>query len=144
MQSSTMWDKPKHSIAFRAILSNQHANINIICSNCWQLVHVWFPVRHHCWYFPGFKSTWQVFCLLLKRFCLICFVFLFPPSPMGLCRFGFLLRFPIKATAPLCRLTLSDFSSGLSPCMPFSFCTMIWLMTLDTCLRKKQTVKENW
>lgn len=52
---------------------------------------------------------------------------------MAFCRFGFLLMFPTKATVLLCRLALFDFKKGLTTCRPLSFCTMIWLMTLDTC-----------
>lgn len=53
--------------------------------------------------------------------------------PKLLCRFGFLVRFPTKATAHLCTLTLFDWIRGVMALRPFNFCTMIWLITSETC-----------
>lgn len=56
---------------------------------------------------------------------------------MALCRFGFWIRLLTKATVFLCKLTLFDCKRGLITCRPFSFCTMIWLIALETCEYRK-------
>lgn len=81
------------------------------------------------WLFCFFWTVVSVQILSVSCFVFCCFHrFL----PRALWRFGFLARFPTKARVFFCRLTLLDFIRGVRTCRPFSFCTMIWLMTLET------------
>lgn len=72
--------------------------------------------------------------------------------PIALCRFGFFIRFPTNATVFFCKMTLFEFKSGLITCRPFSFWTMIWLITLETCEEEKHSccymtclmIKDTW